>query len=246
MAEKIEPAIPGPVLWEEAMPGGAQWSGIIRRGVTLRLTALGPDANVSALFYNHEDRGERYSMPDTLKAQHTAFLTKGHVCYSDMGRVLCSITADIAGWNDTVCGATDDALIQDKYGIKRFQEHRNAMYRSARDGFLKELAKWGLGKRDVVANINFFSKVTADEDGTLVFHSNHVEAGDFVDLRFEMNALVVLSTSVHPLDPNPAYEPKAVKLTAWRSGVAPAEDQCRNSCPENARGFANTERYFAA
>jgi hypothetical protein len=246
MAEKIEPAIPGPVLWEETMPGGAQWSGIIRRGVTFRLTALGSDANVSALFYNHEDRVERYNMADTLKEQHTGFLTKGHVCYSDMGRVLCSITADTAGWNDTVCGATDDALIRDKYGIKRFQEDRNAMYRSAREGFLKELAKWGLGKRDVVANVNFFSKVTAEEDGTLVFHSNHVGAGDFVDLRFEMNALVALSTSVHPLDSNPAYEPKAVKLTAWRSGVAPADDQCRNLCPENTRGFINTERYFAA
>jgi len=245
MAENNESIPPGPVLWEETMPGGMQWSGVVRRGVTLRLTAQGPGANVSALFYNHEDRVERYNMPDTLKAQHTAFVTKGHVCYSDMGRVLCSITADTAGWNDTVCGASDDALIRDKYGIKRFQENRNAMYRSAREGFLKELAKWGLGKRDVMANINFFSKVTAEEDGRLVFHRDHAAAGALVDLRFEMNALVVLSTSVHPLDSSPAYEPKAVKLTAWRSGVAPAQDLCRTSCPENIRGFANTERYFA-
>jgi len=111
MAEKNESIPPGPVLWEETMPGGMQWSGIVRRGVSLRLTALSPGANVSALFYNHEDRVERYNMADTLKAQHTVFLTKGHVCYSDMGRVLCSITADTAGWNDAVCGASDDALI---------------------------------------------------------------------------------------------------------------------------------------
>jgi urea carboxylase-associated protein 2 len=231
--------------WEETIPGGMQWSGIVRRGVTLRLTALGAGANVSALFYNHEDRVERYNMPDTLKAQHTAFLTKGHVCYSDMGRVLCSITADTAGWNDTVCGAADDALIQAKYGVRRFQEHRNGMHRSAREGFLKELAKWGLGKRDVTANINFFSKVTADEDGKLVFHRDHAKPGDFVDLRFEMNALAVLSTCVHPLDPNPAYAPQAVRVMAWRSGAAPDGDACRNSCPENERGFINTERYFA-
>jgi urea carboxylase-associated protein 2 len=239
-------AVPGPVLWEETIPGGMQWSGIVRRGVTLRLTALGAGANVSALLYNHEDRTERYNMPDTLKAQHTAFLTRGHVCYSDMGRVLCSITADSAGWNDTVCGATDDALIREKYGVKRFQEHRNAMYRSAREGFLKELAKWGLGKRDVVANINFFSKVTAREDGDLVFHRDHAKPGDFIDLRFEMSALAVLSTCVHPLDSNPDYAPQAVRISAWRSGVAPVDDACRNSCPENQRGFINTERYFAA
>ena len=110
---------------------------------------------------------------------------------------------------------------------------------------LVELGKHGLGERDLVANINFFSKVTAEEDGRLVFHKDHAAAGDFVDLRFEMDALVVLSTSVHPLDTSPVYEPKAVKLTAWRSGVAPAQDLCRNLCPENVRGFANTERYFA-
>lgn len=236
----------GPVLWEETVPGGAQWSGIVRRGVTLRLTALGGGANVSALFYNHEDRVERYNMADTLKAQHTAFLTRGHVCYSDMGRVLCSITADTAGWNDAVCGATDDALMRAKYGVRSFQEHRNGMYRSAREGFLKELAKWGLGRRDVVANINFFSKVTAEDDGTLVFHREHARPGDFVDVRFEMHALAVLSTCAHPLDARPRYDPQPVRLTAWRSGVAGADDACRNSCPENQRGFLNTERYFAA
>jgi len=245
MQPNTDVPIHGPILWQETMPGGMQWSGIVRRGVTLRLTALASGANVSALFYNHEDRLERYNMPDTLKAQHTAFLTRGHVCYSDMGRVLCSITADTAGWNDTVCGATDDALLENKYGVRRFQEHRNAMYRSAREGFLKELAKWGLGKRDVTANINFFSKVTADDDGKLTFHRDHAKAGDCIDLRFEMNALVVLSTCVHPLDSNSVYDPKAVQLTAWRSGVAPAEDLCRNSRPENQRGFENTERYFA-
>jgi len=237
---------PGPVLWEENMPGGAQWSGVIRRGVTLRFTALGAGANVSVLLYNHEDRTERYNMPDTLKAQHTAYLTQGHVCYSDMGRVLCSITADTAGWNDTVCGASDDELIRVKYGVKRYQEHRNSMHRSAREGFIKELAKWGLGRRDVTPNINLFSKVTADEAGKLAFQREHAKPGDFVDLRFEMHALVVLSTSIHPLDNREAYGPQAVQLTAWRSGVAPADDPCRNACAENQRGFVNTERYFAA
>lgn len=246
MAEQTHSEFSGPVLWEEGMPGGAQWSGVLRRGVTLRITALGAGANVSALFYNFEDRVERYNMADTLKAQHTAFLTRGHVCYTDMGRVLCSITADTAGWNDTVCGATDDALMQEKYGVKRFEEHRNDMHRSAREGFLKELGKWGLGKRDLVANVNFFSKVTAADDGALQFHRDHAKPGDFVELRFEMNALVVLSTCVHPLDPNPVYAPQPIRLTAWRSGVAPADDACRNACPENQRGFVNTERYFAA
>ena len=78
-------------LWEEQLREGAHWSGVARRGTKLRLTDVEGGANVAALFYNYEEHLERYNMADTLKAQHTAYLTKGCVCYSDMGRVLCSI-----------------------------------------------------------------------------------------------------------------------------------------------------------
>ena len=233
------------VLWEETVQGGATWSHVLKRGTALRITDSEGGANAGALFYNFECPVERYNMPDTLKAQHAARLTAGLVLYSDMGRVLCSVTEDTVGWHDPIGGCSNAAMVRAKYGEGRYQDCRNAWHKNALDSFLVELAKWGLGKRDVMANVNFFSKVTAEEDGRLVFHSNHGAADDFVDLRFEMNALVVLSTSVHPLDTRPTYEPQAVKLTAWRSGVAPAQDLCRNLCPENVRGFANTERYFA-
>ncbi len=77
----------------------------------LRLTDVEGGANVAALFYNYEERLERYNMADTLKAQHTAYLTKGCVCYSDMGRVLCSITEDTCGWHDTLCGVSNAAMV---------------------------------------------------------------------------------------------------------------------------------------
>lgn len=236
---------PDLVLWEETVPGGNHWSGILRRGSALRLTDLGGGANVAALFYNREEKLERYNMPDTLKAQYTAFLTAGHVCYSDMGRVLCSIVGDSVGWHDTFCGISDAGLIEKKYGVANYQTHRNDMYRSAKDGLLIELGKYGLGKRDLVANVNFFSKVTADEAGKLLFHPDHSPAGSTVDLRFDMDTLVVLSTAPHPLDPKPEYKPSAVKLTAWHAGLAETDDLCRNSCAQNQRGFINTERYYA-
>jgi urea carboxylase-associated protein 2 len=133
-------------LWKEIVPGGNRWSGVMRRGTALRLTDMEGGANVAALFFNAEEKLERYNMPDTLKAQHTAFLTAGHVCYSDMGRVLCSIVGDSVGWHDTVCGVGDAALIERKYGVANFQTHRNAMYRNGRDGLLVELGKWGLAR----------------------------------------------------------------------------------------------------
>lgn len=237
---------PGPVLWEETIPGGCHWSGVIRRGVTLRLIDRDGAANAAMLIFNHEDKCERYNMPDTLKAQHTAFLTKGYVCYSDMGRVLCSVTEDTAGWHDTICGVLDDRAMREKYGERRYQTARNEMYRSGKEGFLKELARYGLSLRDFHANVNWFSKVVPDTASNLKYVAGACKPGSYVDLRFEMNCLVVLSAAPHALDPALRWAPGAVQILAWRSGVAPVDDLCRNSRPENQRGFINTERYFAA
>ncbi len=232
------------LLWEETIPGAGHWSFLMKRGTALRITDVEGGANLSALFYNREEKLERYNMADTLKAQHTAHLTKGFVCYSDMGRVLASIIDDTCGWHDTICGMSNAALVEKKYGKADYQQHRNAMHRNARDSFLIELGKWGLGKRDIVPNINFFSKVSADESGNLHYASNHSKAGAFVDVRFDMDVLLVVSACQHPLDPNPQYAPKPVTLQAWNCGAAQEDDYCRNFRPENVRGFYNTELLF--
>ena len=234
---------PSLILWTETVPGGTAWSARMRRGNTLRLTDVRGSANVSMLLYNAEEKTERYNMPDTLKAQHTAYLTAGHVCYSDMGRVLCSIASDTCGWHDTVCGASTEASVRAKYGEARYQEHRNAMHRNGTDSLVNELEKWGMSKRDMAANLNLFSKVQSDAEGRLQFVTVHRAPDQYIDLRFEMDTLVVLSTAQHPLDPNPVYAPQDVALTVWRSGTAGADDPCRVLCPENGRGLINTERY---
>lgn len=232
------------MLWEELVVGGAHWSGLLRRGTTLRLTDVAGGGNAAVLLYNYDDRLERYNMADTLKAQHTAFLTSGHVCYSDMGRILCSIVADTCGWHDTYCGLSNAGSVRERYGIARYQEHRNGYYRNGYDSMLNELGKFGLGRRDIVANINFFSKVTADERGSLRFHVGHSQPGAHVDLRFEMDTIVVLATSQHPLDPDPHYGPRDIRLRLHNAAPVAADDVCRTSCAENMRGFINTERMY--
>jgi urea carboxylase-associated protein 2 len=232
------------MLWEETVGPGAHWSGLLRRGSTLRLTDVNGGGNAAVLLFNYEDRSERYNMPDTLKAQHTAFIARSVALYSDMGRVLCSVTDDTCGWHDTICGISNAAMVEKKFGPSRFQERRNEYYRNAYDSLLNELGKYGLGKRDLSANVNFFSKVTVNDAGDLQFHPGHSQPGAFVDLRFEMNCLVVLSSNQHPLDPATGYAPKEIQLTAWHSRPAPRNDPCRTRCPENERGFRNTEVWF--
>lgn len=232
------------MLWEETVQPGASWSHVLKRGTALRLADLEGGANVGLLLYNFELPVERYNMPDTLKAQHIAKLTKGNVLFSDMGRILCSITDDLVGWHDPIGGCSNAALVKAKYGEARYQECRNDFHKNGRDSFLVELGKYGLGPRDVVPNINLFSKVTLDEDGSMKFVSGHSHIGGFVELRAEMNTLVVLNTCQHPLDPHPEYAPKPILLSIKQVPAPGADDACRLSRPENERGFTLTERYF--
>jgi uncharacterized protein len=234
------------MLWEEEIRGGAHWSGVIRRGVLLRLTALGDDANVAASFHSREQPLERYNMADTLKAQHIAHLTAGCVCYSDMGRILFSITADTCGWHDALCGLTDAQHITARYGVTRFQEQRNDRYVSGREGMLIELGKYGLGERDLSATINFFSKVVVDEAGAMRRVVDHGKRGHFVELRFEMDTLVLLHAGPHPLAVTNHYAPAAIHLQARKAAAVAADDPCRTRCPENTRGFVNTERLYSS
>ena len=232
------------VLFEDVVREGATWSHVLKRGTALRITDTLGGANVGALFYNRENTAERYNMPDTLKAQHTARLTRGFVLYSDMGRVLCSITDDTVGWHDPLSGCANAAQARDKYGDLRYQQTRNDYVKNAYDAFVIELAKYGMTARDLPAPVNFFSRVVVSESGVMTFVPDHSQAGDAVELRAEMNVLVILNTCQHPLDPNPRYEPKPVSLSVRRVPPPGPNDPCRTSCPENERGFTLTERYF--
>jgi urea carboxylase-associated protein 2 len=232
------------LLFEDVVREGATWSHVLKRGTALRITDTTGAANVGALFYNWENPTERYNMPDTLKAQHIARLTRGDVLYSDMGRVLCSVIADTVGWHDPLSGCANAALVAAKYGEARYQEHRNAYHQNAYDSFMIELAKYGLSARDMVAPVNFFSKVVVDDSGSMRFAPGNSSAGAFVELRAEMNVLVILNTCQHPMDPNPTYDPRPVSLSVHRVAPPAADDVCRTSRPENGRGFTLTERYF--
>jgi urea carboxylase-associated protein 2 len=233
------------VVLAERLLGGQTWSRVLRRGQRLTLTDVEGGAAVAALFYNADDTSERYNMPDTLKAQHIARLTAGFVLYSDMGRVLVSITRDTLGWHDTITGHGTRAHSEARYGRGSYQELLNGWHKNTRDNFLVELGKYDLGKRDLGPNVNFFVKVGADLDGKLAWVGEHSKPGSSVELRAELNTLVILSNTPHPLDPRPEYAPPPVDLEVHSGEPAGPDDACRESRPENERGFTLTEAYFA-
>jgi len=232
------------ILYKDTLAGGKHWSLRMRRGTSLRLIDVSGGANLAMLFYNPENLLERYNAPDTLKCQHTFKLTKGHCLYSDMGRVFCSIVTDTFGWHDTLCGNSFAKTIAQKWGDRNYQKDRNDWLQNGNDAFLVEAAKYGLNKQDLAANLNLFSKVVPAVDGKLAYADKQSKAGDMLELRFEMDTLVLMHTCPHPLNPATSYPFKDIEYQILKSDAVAENDFCKNSCAENQRGFENNRLYY--
>ncbi|MGO4106213.1 urea amidolyase associated protein UAAP1 [Paenibacillus sp. YAF4_2] len=230
-------------IWQTSVRAGEKWSGVIRKGRLIRFTALEAGANLSAMIFHAKDLTERYNMPDSLKAQYTAHLTRGNTLMSDNGRVLASIVEDSLGWHDTISGYTTRALTDRKYGKTTYQELRNEWHRSGQENFAVELTRNGLGVRDLSPVVNLFSKVYCDDEGQMHYATEHCPAGATVVLRTEMDVLLVLSNTPNPLDPRTAYPSVPVNIEVLEAEAVNEDDYCLSYRPENKRAFENTWSY---
>lgn len=231
-------------IWSKTLKPGEKWSGNIGRGKYIHFKALGDNANVSVLLYNRLDTSERYNMPDTLKAQYTAHLTRGNVLMSDNGRVLASIVEDSLGWHDTISGYITRKLVDEKYGRTSYQELRNDWLRSGEENFKTELVRNNMGVRDLVPCVNLFSKVYVEEDGSMHHEREHCKEGATVTLRTEMDIVILLSNTPNPLDESGQYPSKPVTVEVYNAPPVDLLDECVNHRTENYRAFENTWDYY--
>jgi uncharacterized protein len=228
--------IEGAVIQRLEVPGGWYTSLRLARGEALRITDVSGRASVSLIAWRIEDTSERINCADTVKVQWSAALSKGRVILSDMGRVMLSVIEDTSGAHDLLVGGSTPGSALERFGAVR---------RNTRKNFIAAAAKIGLGVRDIPPCVTFFAPVTTDDAGRLVWRDGRKHAGDFVDLRAEMNLIVAVSNCAHPLDPAGVEAPDAVTLMRHRAPVAAADDPCRTASPEAARAFAVTDQLFA-
>jgi urea carboxylase-associated protein 2 len=219
------------IIRREIVPGGWYWTTRLDRGDALRLINVTGHSCISVLAWNAHDRSERVNHADTIKVQWAANLQKGRVILSDMGRVLFSIVDDTSGKHDALVGGSSPESNRTRYGAGR---HRNT-----RDNLISAAAKFGLDRRDVHPCISFFAPVSVGVDGQFRWNDGVRQAGDFLDLRAEMDLLVALSNCPHPMDPSPAYAPGDIEIIRFRAEPAKIDDLCRTASAENIRAFEN-------
>jgi urea carboxylase-associated protein 1 len=190
------------------IPAGEPWLGRVAKGQTLRIVDLEGNQAVDTLFYNAADTSERYSATDTLLGQRAIYLTTGTVLRSNLGRPMLTITEDTCGRHDTLGGACSCESNTVRYAIEKRYMH------SCRDNFLAALAAHdvGLSKRDLPSNINFFMNVPVTPQGGLTFADGISAAGRYVQLRAEMDVLVLISNCPQLNNPCNGWNPTPVRV----------------------------------
>lgn len=238
-------------LYNTSLSSGKHWSLRLRRGLSLQLNDKLGNANVAMVFYNPHNLLERYNAPDTLKCQHTFHLTQGHCLYSDMGRIMASITLDTCGGHESMCGNSNRESVAHQFGQRSYQKNRNDWYQNGHDAFLVELSKYGLARSDLPSNINWFNRCSIRESGDILLENTDPDSasvhgsdtGRTVHLRIEMDCLVLLHTCPHPMLRGNTYPQMQVDIGLSNAAAMQNDDQCLNHCDENRRGFENNRLY---
>jgi len=198
------------------IPALAPWSLVVPAGVTFTIVDVHGNQAVDCLFYNADDTDERYSAPDTIVAQRNLFLTTGTVLRSNEARPMATITADTCGRHDTIGGACSKESNTLRYG------HHTSHQHACVENFLIEGARWGLGKRDLVSNINWFMNVPVEADGTLGIVDGISAPGLLVEVRAEMDLLVLISNCPQINNPCNGFDPTPVRVVVGDPPGAPA------------------------
>ena len=196
----------GTIVHDEIVPARAPWLHHVAAGQTLRVVDVEGNQAVDFLIYSAADDVERYSAQDTVAAQGNLFLRTGSVLLSNEGRPMMTITDTSVEYHDTIGGACSCESNTLRYG------HHTKAQHACVENFLEANLTEGRGKRDMVPNINFFMNVPVEEDGSLGIVDGISAPGLTVDLRAEMDVIVVVSNCPQINNPCNAFNPTPVRM----------------------------------
>ncbi|RSM81681.1 urea carboxylase-associated family protein [Kibdelosporangium aridum] len=191
----------------------APFSTIVRKGQVLSIIDLGGNQAVDFLAYDAADTSKRYSAAATIAAQRNIFLTTGSVLRTQEGAPLMTVIADTCGRHDTLGGACSKESNTLRYGQHTRFQH------ACVENFLIEGARWGLGKRDLVSNVNWYMNVPVEKDGTLGIVDGISAPGLEVQLRAETDTLVLVSNCPQINNPCNGFDPTPVRMIVTEGGT---------------------------
>ena len=204
---------PETAIADHFVPAESPFSCLVKAGQTLRIVDSHGQQAVDTIFYNAHDHAERYSAQDTIRNQGAAYVGVGTALVSSEGRVMARVVADTCGRHDTSAGACSCESNTVRFG------HDTRYLHACRDSFLLEVSRYGMGKRDIVPNINFFMNVPILPSGEMTIVDGLSAPGDYVELIAEMDLLCVISNCPQINNPCNGFDPTPIRVLVWDAGA---------------------------
>jgi urea carboxylase-associated protein 1 len=198
------------IVLDEVLEPRAPWAGVVAAGDTMRIVDLEGNQAVDFLVYSAHDTAERYSAPDTIVEQGNVYLVAGTKLMSNEGRALMTVTGTTCERHDTIGGACSQESNTLRYGFHTKHQH------ACVDNFLLAHSWRGMGKRDMTSNVNWFMNVPVEADGTLGIVDGISRPGLDVELRAEIDVLVVISNCPQVNNPCNAFNPTPIRIVVER------------------------------
>ena len=198
--------------FKERVLAGDYFMKVVKKGQTFRILDIGGNQAADTLFYKAEDPAERYSAVDTIREQGNVYLTTGSKLLSNDNNVMLEIVADTCGRHDTIGGACATESNTIRYSLDKKCMH------ACRDSWMLAVAEheeFGIGKRDITHNINFFMNVPVTEKGGLTFEDGISAPGKYVEMKAYMDTIVLLSNCPQLNNPCNGYNPTPVEVIIW-------------------------------
>lgn len=200
---------PKNAVYDHVVPARTPWSGIVKKGQIIRIVDQEGQQAVDTIFYREDKPDERYSAQDTLAEQGSAYVTTGTRLLSNEGNLMLTMVADTSGDHDTSAGACSCEANTVRFGQQTRYMH------ACRENFLVELNKYGMNKRDLVSNINFYMNVPVLPNGELAIVDGASKPGDYVELRADMDVMCLISNCPQVNNPCNGFNPTPIRILIW-------------------------------
>jgi len=198
--------------FREVVKAGDYFIKIVKQGQTFRILDLEGNQAADTLFYNANNPSERYSAMDTIREQGNIYLTTGSKLLSNECNKMLEIVADTCGRHDTIGGACATESNTVRYALGKKCMH------ACRDSWMLAVAEheeFGIGKRDITHNINFFMNVPATSEGGLTFEDGISAPGKYVEMKACMDTIVLISNCPQLNNPCNGYNPTPIEVLIW-------------------------------
>lgn len=184
----------------QRIPPQSGTSFTIRRGQVLRVVdPMGEQ--VSDLFaFAERDHGCALSSGRSLDYAGRIYLTSGDILYSNNSKPMFTIVADSVGLHDFLLTPCSQEMFEILY---KHEGHHPSCF----ENLLNGLQRFGIAAPQIGTTFNIFMSVKMDPAGVLTVGAPTSKAGDYIELRAEMDMICGLTACSAEGSNNGCFKP---------------------------------------